>query len=289
MKILKIIGWILCVLVVGVGLFFTKAYYSTQQRMNKKYDFSLSTFELKSDSSILQEGLRLVKTKDCGGCHGNDLSGKLWLDDPLLAKIVAPNLTKGKGGLSHDYSTNDWLRSLKHGLKRDSTAMLIMPSHEFTQLANEDLNAIIAYCSSLKPIDNQLPQTSIGILGYILTELGTIPLFPAENIDHRHSNIEKVARSASIEFGKYLSVSCQGCHRENMKGGSPVAPGFPDVADISSTGNLGHWSEQQFISTLKTGITPEGKVLKQEEMPYTAFSHYTETELTALYIYLKSL
>jgi len=74
-----------------------------------------------------------------------------------------------------------------------------------------------------------------------------------------------------------------------MKGGPPLAPGFPVVADISSSGNPGKWTEDQFMSTLKSGITPEGKKLNPEEMPWVAFKNYNDTELKALFMFLKSM
>ena len=289
MKILKWVGYILLALVCLCLAFYGKARWSTENRLTKKYNVVLQPFALQTDSSIVAEGHRILETKGCKSCHGQDLAGKVWLNDPLLGRIVTPNLTKGKGGLPEDYRVKDWLRSLKHGLKRDSTPLRIMPSHEIAHLAHEDMNALIAYLSQLQPIDSDLPETSIGFLGYILTDLGQILMIPADSIDHTRVLTKGVTREISVEFGQYLSANCSGCHRKNMKGGPPVAPGFPVVADITSTGNPGKWSEEQFISTLKSGVTPEGKNLNPEEMPWTAFQNYNDTELKALFMFLKSL
>ncbi len=289
MKILKWIGYALAAVAVFTAALFIKAYVSTEKRLSTKYNVTLPTLAIRSDSATLKEGLRLTISKSCRDCHNHDLGGKVWLDDPLLGVIVTPNLTKGRGGLPQDYSTTDWLRALTHGLKRDSTPLKIMPSHEFAQLAEDEIVALIAYCSQLKAIDRQLPQSGLGFLGYILTDLDKIPMVPAEKIDHTKGLIKDIKREVSIEFGQYLSTGCEGCHRKNMKGGAPVVPGFPEVADITSSGNVGKWTEAQFIATLKTGLTPEGKKLNPEEMPWTAFSVYTETELKALYKYLRSI
>lgn len=230
-----------------------------------------------------------METKSCKSCHGENLAGKVWLDDPMLGRIVTPNLTKGKGGLPQDYDTNDWLRSLKHGLKRDSTPLKIMPSHEITFLGEDDMNALIAYLSQLQPIDNTLPETSLGVLAYILNDLNQINLIPADSIDHTRLLTKSVTREVSPKFGEYLSTNCAGCHRKNMKGGPPLAPGFPVVADITSTGNPGKWTEEQFMETLRSGVTPEGKKLNPEEMPWVSFKSYNDTELKALFTYLRSI
>lgn len=289
MKILKWIGYTLVVLILIATAFYLKAYWSTENRLSKRYNYKLQPFALKTDSTIVVEGERIMATKGCRSCHGENLAGKVWLDDAMLGRFVTPNLTKGEGGLPKDYNTGDWLRSLKHGLKRDSTPLRIMPSHEISHLAEEDMNALIAYLSQLQPINNKLPETSIGFLGYILTDLNKILMIPADSIDHTRLLTKNVSREVSVEFGEYLSANCSGCHRKNMKGGPPLAPGFPVVADISSTGNPGKWTEEQFISTLKTGTTPEGKTLKPEEMPWVAFKNYNETELKALFMFLKSM
>jgi cytochrome c553 len=289
---MKILKWIACcflAIVLIMIAFSFKAVWSTKQRLNKKYAFALPDFSVKSDSAIIAEGHRLMITKGCQACHGDDLGGKIWIDDALLGKIIAPNLTKGLGGLPADYTINDWLRCLKHGLKRDSTALRLMPSNEFTFLTEDDMQALIAYCSQIKPIDRTLPETKIRLLGYALTELEQIPMVPAETIEHSRPLTKNINREVSIELGQYLSIGCEGCHRKNMKGGAPVAPGFPEVADITRTGNLGKWTETDFISTLKTGVTPEGKKLKPEEMPWVSFQDYTEKEYKALFLYLKSI
>jgi hypothetical protein len=66
-------------------------------------------------------------------------------------------------------------------------------------------------------------------------------------------------------------------------------PGGTPVADITSKGHLGKWSQAQFITALRTGKTPEGRQLKNSDMPWQITSAYTEEELSALYLYLKSL
>jgi len=288
-RILRGIGYAIAAFLLLIVGIYAKAYFAVEKRLSKTYEVTIQPRSLQTDSSIVAEGKRLAQTKDCGGCHGADLGGKIWLDNPLLGKIVAPNLTKGEGGLPPDYSANDWLRALKHGLKRELTPLKIMPSHELARLTEQDMNALIAYCSQLPSVDRTLPSSSLGVAGYILADWNQIPLISAEDIDHALPLRKSIPQDETVEFGKYLTVSCEGCHRKQMKGGPPVAPGFPAVADISSTGNPGRWTVQQFITALQTGKTPEGKQLKPEEMPWTAFRNYNETELKALFMYLRTL
>jgi len=288
-KILKITAIAIGSLAIILCGYYAKVYISTEQRMNKKYDVRLQSIKIETDSASLAMGARLVKAKGCTECHGADLGGKIFIDDPALGLLPAANLTQGKGGRPADYSMENWLLALKHGLNRDQKPLVFMPSHEFTLLSERDMGAIIAYCSTLPKVDRELPEKNLRPVAKILADLGKLPLFPAELIDHNRTLVHEVKAEISVEFGKYLSTSCQGCHRETMKGGEPVAPGFPVVADISSTGNPGNWSDDQFIQTLRTGVTPAGKVLKPEEMPWTIAREFTDLELKALHLYLKSL
>jgi hypothetical protein len=191
--------------------------------------------------------------------------------------------------LPKDHNTSDWVLALKHGVRKDGKPLLLMPSHEYTLLTAGDMNAIISYCSQLQPVDRELPQNELRFLGRILTDLDKIDMIPAEKIDHTRSLVASMEPEVSVEYGKYLSNSCQGCHRDNMKGGDPIAPGFPPVANISSSGNIGKWSEEQFINTLRTGLTPEGKSLDPKNMPWTMTKAYTDIELKALYKFLNTI
>lgn len=288
-KIFKWTALSLGVLLLAAVAFYIKAHYSVQKRINRHYTVAAQPISLHSDSAALALGARLVKAKGCTDCHGTDLGGKVFIDDPKLGFFIAKNLTKGTGGLPADHGVEDWVLALKHGIRKDGKSLLIMPSHEFTFLSEQDMGAVISYCLQLPKVDRSFPENTVGPLGIILTDLGKLPLLPAEMIDHNRMLIKEVKAEISAEFGKYISTSCEGCHRKNMKGGDPIAPGFPVVLDISSTGNPGKWTDDEFITTLRTGVTPEGKVLDPKEMPWPMAKEFTDVELKALHLYLNSL
>ena len=151
------------------------------------------------------------------------------------------------------------------------------------------MGAIIAYCTNLPPVDRDPGQFSLGPLGYILSEFDLIPLLPAEFTDHQRPLTKDIKREVSAAYGQYLSTICINCHGADLKGGESPVPGGKYVADITSTGNVGKWSHEEFITALHTGVTPEGKELNPGEMPWTITKSYTEDELTALHLYLQSL
>ena len=48
------------------------------------------------------------------------------------------------------------------------------------------------------------------------------------------------------------------------------------------------WSEEDFIATMRTGVTPNGHQLK-DVMPWKDFGQMTDDELKAVWMYLQSL
>jgi mono/diheme cytochrome c family protein len=164
-----------------------------------------------------------------------------------------------------------------------------MPAYEYNPLSQKDLGALIAYMKRVAPVDREMPATALKPVAYVLTHLDKLPLVVAERIDHTAQSQEEVLAEVSPAYGKYLAVSCTGCHRDNFKGGDALIPGSPAVSDITAAGNVGKWTEAQFIQALRTGITPEGKKLDPKYMPWPMAREYTETEIRSLYLFLTSL
>lgn len=51
---------------------------------------------------------------------------------------------------------------------------------------------------------------------------------------------------------------------------------------------MGFWSEEDFISTLRSGVTPSGHQLS-DNMPWRYVGQMTDDELRAVWLYLQSL
>jgi len=288
-KALKIFLTILAVLLLFT---FSSAFFMSHQvdkQLSDTYTYEVRPLDFQSDSTLISLGSRLVTVKGCTDCHGGNLAGKVVIDDPAIGRIVAGNLTSGKGGLPESFSIRDWQLALQHGVSAEGRPLLLMPSYETAALSEKDLSAIIAYCKSLPPVNTALPESEVGTVGKVLTYLGQFPMTSVDRIDHNYVPIEDAEHLSNLDLGKYLSVSCVGCHRDNLKGGKAIIPGSPVVPDITGTGKLAGWSEEAFRSTLRTGRTPEGKQMENQFMPYSATQSYTDKEISALYAYLVSL
>ncbi len=270
-------------------IFYAVVYFNIGHRISKTYAFQQETILIPTDSVTLAHGTHLVAIKGCTDCHGKNMAGKVMISDGGLGTLTAPNLTKGIGGLPNDYNTVNWLTALRHGVNKQGKPLLLMPSHESALLKQKDMAAIIAYCQQLEPVNNELPPTKIGPVVRLMTFLGKMPLLSVEMIDHGAPMTGDIAAGNLIAEGKYLAISCKGCHRDNMQGGAPLAPGFPEVPNITALGPSGSWTHAQFTTMLRTGKTPAGRQIDNENMPWKMTAQYTDEEITALYTYLHSL
>jgi mono/diheme cytochrome c family protein len=288
-KILKWTGIILAGIVLAAICTYTYISVSMRGRMNKAYVFEKETIAIPVDSTAIARGKHLVAIKGCQDCHGNSLEGKIMNDDGAIGRLVASNLTQGTGGLPVGYDVSDWLAALRHGVHQDGKPLIFMPSHETTMLSQQDIAALIAYCRQIPKVDNVLPENNLGPVAVIMSYLDKMPLLSVEKIDHNRPMVARADSTEGAAQGKYLAVSCSGCHRDNFKGGEPLAPGFPPVPDITRAGHVGKWTKAQFITTLTSGKTPEGHVLKNEDMPWKMTAQYTRGELSSLYDYLQSI
>ncbi len=288
----KVLKWTGIVLGSSIGLLlvaYTVVYFQTESRFAKVYNNKPGTIAIPRDSATLARGKHLTRIKGCRDCHGADLAGKAFLDDSAVGRLVAGNLTKGKGGLPQHYADKEWILALRHGVGPNGKGLLAMPSHETTKMSDADLAAVIAYCQSLQPIDRELPDHYVAPMARILMVAGVFPMLSAEKIDHQATHQAEVEAMVSPEYGAYLAVSCSGCHGENFQGGPSPVPGFPPIPNITSAGHPGKWTEEEFIKTLRTGLTPEGKQMKNTDMPWQMTSQYTDLELKALRTYLMTL
>ncbi len=83
--------------------------------------------------------------------------------------------------------------------------------------------------------------------------------------------------------------ACKSCHGEQLNGGISPDPISPPPTNISTGGNLGKWTLEQFRETMRSGKTPEGKLLDAKFMPWPGIGAHDDEELEAIFNYIKSL
>ncbi len=284
------IGGLVIVLIVAAGILFV----ISKQHENKIYHIEIASIPINfDDEDALYNGRHVARVRGCVDCHGDHLGGDIFLEDPVVGVLVATNLTKGPGGIGNEYSDEDLIRATRHGVRKDGKSVIFMPSHEYNLIDEKDLGDLIAYIRSKDPVNsNHLPETKIGFpfrLIYVLSR-GEIHLFPAMFIDHGVSVPPHVTERSPIETGAYLATTCIGCHGPNYGGGiiPGVPPNWPAASNITMGGPLADYSESDFATVMRTGVTPDGRQLDGEFMPYTVFGYMTDEELAGLFEYLRT-
>jgi mono/diheme cytochrome c family protein len=290
-KVLKWIGIVLGGLVGLILLAVVAVFVLSGLRINKTYDIEIGTVSIPTDTASIESGQHMATIRGCIDCHGENLGGEAFIEEPPLARLYATNLTSGKGGIGSTYTDADWERAIRHGVGPDGKPLLFMPAQEFYYLSDADLGEIIAYVKSVPPADNELPANTVGLLGRVLLLSGQIELLPVEVIDHTGPRPSAPEPGVTVEYGEYLAVGCIGCHGQDFSGG-PIAgapPDWPPPPNLTPGGELAGWSEEDFITAMRTGVTPIGRQLRNEYMPWELIGQMTDDELKSVWLYLQSL
>ncbi|MBL7811051.1 MAG: c-type cytochrome [Bacteroidetes bacterium] len=290
-KGLKWIGIILGVLalIVVVAIFFLNS--SAKNRLDKTYDVKPTALSVPKDSLSIARGKHLVEVM-CVECHGPDLGGTAFFSEPSLGTINSANLTRGKGGVAASYKDEDWVRSIRHGINPQGKPLFIMPSKELHNLSANDLGQVIAYLKSLPPMDREWSKPELTTKARVILSLGGFgDIINAETIDHAAGFVPEPVAGPTAAYGEYWvkAMGCRTCHGQDLNGGKDPNPKAPFSPNLTPGGPLGKWTAADFIKTMRTGTTPEGKALKAEFMQWRALGRMTDDELTALYAYLHSV
>ena len=284
----RIFRYLVIVVVVGVSLIVLGGIVLGRQvdeRLSVVYHVPVETIEIPTDQPSIERGMHLVDTVlFCKECHGDDLGGRLQFNDPLTGRIAAKNLTTGAGGVGSDTSDVEWILAIRHGVDESGKPLIEMPSESFYSLSDKDLGAIIAYVKSVDPVDNELPERRLGPF-YQLSILSNPNLIPAEVIDHQAVRPPSPEARATAAYGKYLATACRICHGPALSGG----PGAGAGLDLRASGDLSDWSEEEFVTALRTGETPRGEDLDPRLMPWERVGKLTDDEIHAIWLYLRTL
>jgi mono/diheme cytochrome c family protein len=258
---------------------------SVEERLARTYEVPIESIEVPSDATAIERGKHLVATVFfCQECHGEDLAGKPHFNDPLSGTVSASNLTSGAGGVGATFNDSDWVRAIRHGVDRDGRPLIEMPSNFYYHIGDADLAAIIAYLKSLPRVGNELPERDLGLF-YQLAILSNPSLIPAEQIDHSAPRPPAPEPGVNAEYGKYLATACTICHGPDLSGGTAAGSGL----DLTGTGDLPDWTEEEFMHALRTGERPQGEDLDPDRMPWKRVGELTDDELRAIWLYLQTL
>ena len=290
-KLMKIVGGSLAVLAVGVGVTAGAAMLLSERKMNRVLDVSVAPIDFASFQPSMERGEYLFLTRGCSECHGARGEGRLAMEDPSSGFYVyTPNITRGGSGAAATYSDTDWVALLRHGLKPSRTPVLIMPSEDYAQMADEDVAALVAYIRALPAAPEHKAVIRIPLMVKALYAFG-LTSDAAEKIDHSQPAPARVPEDSHSQ-GAYVARTCAGCHGDGLAGGKiPGAPpSWPAAANLTSAadGAMNRYaSVEQFRQMMRSGQRSDGTSIAV--MPFESLRAMSDAELDALFGFLKTL
>ncbi len=188
-------------------------------------------------------------------------------------------------------SDEDYVLAIRHGVDPQGKPLFMPAVVSTAHLSDQDLGAIIAYLKTIPPVDHKTTGHNFTPLAKIMLAAGMLGQLPVESVSHA-TQVVAPERGVSVEYGDYMVNinDCHVCHGPQLKGAK-----FPDptvdviTPNLTPGGEVGLWTEDQFFSTMQTGVTPRGHQLDPDLMPWPDYKNLTDDELKAIWLYLQSL
>jgi len=257
-----------------------------------------------AQSDLVTRGGYLVNgILTCGNCHtpkgppaaiaGKDFSGGLSWDEPPF-KVTAPNITPDKDTGIGNWTDADIRKVLRTGERPNGVHIaMIMPTGFYHIMTERDVNAVVAYLHTLKPVSNKVadPIYKMPQLEYVLPG-GEKPYTEAMMSD-------------KVKKGFYLATiaHCMECHTPMEKGArqwnTRLGAGgfdFPGPWGVSTSGNItssktkgiGAWTDDEIKRAITTGVSRDGSKLKPP-MGFQYYATVTPEDLDAVVAYLRTV
>jgi mono/diheme cytochrome c family protein len=268
--------------------------------------------------TLVQRGSYLVNTiMACGNCHTpRDSQGKLIPDRALSGGVTftTPAFTATAANITPDQETGigtwtdaDIRHALTTGLRPDHGHLAgvplaaVMPANFYKGLLPADLDSIIVYLRSVKPVRNEVVDPEYKL------PVNRVP-YPDAELGFTNASF-----SDPVMRGKYLVTvgHCMECHASWSRGVSDFTNGLghggrpfgPTVvhgldpawqgsiaANITSdpTGGIGSWTDDEISRAITKGIARDGQQLKPP-MGFSFYAGLADNDVRDIVAYLRTL
>jgi mono/diheme cytochrome c family protein len=273
---------------IGVGLgslaglaivSYAVVYVLSERVLTHTYAIPTVAITIPTDPAAIIEGRRLATVRGCvGGCHGKQAEGTVMFDQPMIGRVIAPNLTVAV----RKYSDSELAVIIRNGVRPGGRSLMVMPSEAFVLLTDDDLGRIIAFLRSLPAVEGPGPGVSSGPLGRIGVAVGqfkTVAELIAETVPPPE------ATSDAAAYGRYLArTTCAACHGTSLRGASNPDFTSPSLQLVAA------YSPEAFTQLMREGVALGGRNLKtMSPWARQLLSHLTDSEIAALYSYLHTM
>ncbi len=277
-RVMRWLGTALGVLVALAIVAYAVVYFLSERNLRRVYEIPAVAMSIPSDPASIAEGRRLTIIHGCSGCHGGQVEGTVMFDEPMVGRIVAPNLTAA----AHKYSDSQLVNIIRNGVRPDGRSMMVMPSEAFAYLSDEDLGRIIAYLKSVPAVEGPGPSVSMGPLGRIGVAMGQfqpVAALIASTVPPPE------ATSDEAKYGRYLARTiCAQCHGTNLHGDTNPEFTSPSLRVAAA------YSLQSFTDLMRKGAAIGGRTLAtMGPWAQQHLSLLTDPEIAALHSYLHTM
>lgn len=251
----------------------------------------------------------------CTGCHAErDMAkyggprkpgtegagGELFGEVGSGFEVYSKNITPAAIGT---WSDGELIRAFTAGVNANGEPLFpIMPYPKYARLSREDVEAIVAYVRTLKPVQSSVPERKLPF---------PLPLI-VRTMPQPAAFRPMPPKTDKLAYGDYMTnaAACADCHSPVDDRGTPIAgrewaggmefplPGggivrAANITPDADTG-IGTWTEQQFVDKFKAWRNTEPRPLSAQEqrentmMPWLFYAGMTDEDLAAIYTYLRS-
>ena len=221
--------------------------------------------------------------------------------------VYSTNITQDKETGLGAWTDQQIYDAMVKGIRRDGSRILpVMPYERYSGMAQDDMNALIAFLRTLKPVTKAPP--ALQSWAPFARTIGT-PLFL--KVFGNFAKSPAQAPKSGIERGRYLvdHVSlCGDCHTPRNSIGvpnrslylagagkkiGPLGNSMPNITPDKETG-IGEWKREDIVELLISGTKPDSdnvQGLMEEVIQGTPFGYKDMKKEDALAIadYLKSI
>jgi mono/diheme cytochrome c family protein len=252
----------------------------------------------------IARGRYLTTVADCFACHTVPEAGKPFAGgraiETSFGVITSSNLTPDADTGIGTWSDEQFDNAVRKGIRPDGSRLYpAMPYPAYTKMTRDDVLAIRAYLATVEPVQQPVKSNTLPFPFNIRSAMRAWDALYFTAGEY----VPDSRQSAAWNRGAYLVQGpghCTACHTsktmlggdkagENLRGFNLQGWFAPDITGDNHQG-LGQWSEADITGYLKTGhnwITAAIGPMTEEIV--NATSHYSDSDLSAIATYLKSL
>ena len=266
--------------------------------------FAVTIGIARADTDLVKRGDYLVNgILTCGNCHSpkgpigdiadKAFSGGLSWDEPPF-KVTAPNITQDKETGIGDYTDAELKDLLRKGIKRNGVPVaMIMPSGFYEIMTDRDLDAVIAYLHTIKPIKNTVPEPVYKMpQGHPIPPGGDKAFTDAMLSDKKSKGFYLVTVAHCMECHTPMGPRGRDFDTRLGAGGFqfPGPWGTSVSRNITSSNDkgIGAWTDDEIKRAITEGVSRDGSKLKPP-MSYHYYATVAADDLDAIVAYLRTV